>query len=98
MTIQTTPVTTAAVTPTWETRANQKRWWTIALDKLEMEVASSLRQEHNVPIPAELVIIPNVDIQAIINDESPAQGVEGAGPTVTLGGEEITFVALSSTE
>ena len=63
-----------------------------------MEAASSLRQEHNVPIPAELVIIPNPEIQAIINDESPVQGFEGAGPTTALGGEETTSAALSSTE
>ena len=63
-----------------------------------MEAASSLRQEHNVPIPAELVIIPNPEIQAIINDESLVWGVEGAGPTKALGGEETTSAALSSTK
>nr|POE95671.1 hypothetical protein CFP56_32739 [Quercus suber] len=33
-----------------------------ALDKLEVEAASSMRQECNVPILAELVIIPNPEI------------------------------------
>ena len=63
-----------------------------------MEAASSLRQEHNVPIPAELVIIPNPEIQAIINDESLVRWVEGAGPSTALGGEETTYAALSLTE
>ena len=36
--------------------------WIAALDKLEVEAASSLRQERNVPIPTELVIIPNPEI------------------------------------
>ncbi|KAL0001574.1 hypothetical protein SO802_015355 [Lithocarpus litseifolius] len=69
-----------------------------ALDKLEVEAASSLRQERNVPIPAELVIIPNLEIQAIINDKSHVQGVEEVGPTTTLEGKETTSAALSSTE
>ena len=71
--------------------------WTVALDKLQIEVSSSPRVESNIPIPEELVIIPNPEIQAIINDESPAREVEGAGPAASLGGGTISAV-LSSTK
>ena len=71
--------------------------WTITLDKLQIEVSSSPRVESNIPIPEELVIIPNPEIQAIINDESLAREVEGAGPAASLGGGTISAV-LSSTK
>nr|POF09862.1 hypothetical protein CFP56_74742 [Quercus suber] len=69
-----------------------------ALDKLEVEAGSSLRQEPNVPIPTKLVIIPKLEIQVIINDKSPVRKVEGARPTMVLRGETTTSAALSSTE
>nr|POE84955.1 hypothetical protein CFP56_75806 [Quercus suber] len=72
--------------------------WIVVLDKLEVEAASSLRQERNVPILTKLVIIPNPEIQAIINDKSPIKKVERAGPTTTCGGEATTYAALSSTK
>ena len=67
------------------------------MDNLEVEATSSLRQERNIPIPEELVIIPNLEIQAIINDESFAREVEGARPTTSPRGGTIS-AALSSTE
>nr|POE66783.1 hypothetical protein CFP56_68838 [Quercus suber] len=72
--------------------------WIVVLDKLEVEAASSLRQERNVPILTKLVIIPNPEIQAIINDKSPIKKVERAGPTTTCGGEATTYAALSLTK
>ena len=66
---------------------------TTALEKLEVEAASPLRLEHNVPIPGKLVIIPNLEIQAIINDESPVREVERIGPIATLGGDITSLVA-----
>ena len=66
---------------------------TTTLDKLEVEVASPLRLEHNVPILGKLVIIPNLEIQAIINDESPVREVERIGPIATLGGDITSSVA-----
>ena len=57
----------------------------------------SLSVESNILIPEELVIITNPKIQAIINDESPALKVEGAGPAASLEGGTIS-AALSSTE
>ena len=53
------------------------------MDKLEVEGASPLWQKCNVPIPGELVIIPNPEIQAIIIDESPTREVERTGPIAT---------------
>ncbi|KAL0017462.1 hypothetical protein SO802_004531 [Lithocarpus litseifolius] len=66
----------------------------IATVKLEVEASSSLRVESNIPIPKELVIIPNPEIQAIVNDESLAYEVEGAGLAASLKGGTI-FAALS---
>ncbi|KAK9989043.1 hypothetical protein SO802_029282 [Lithocarpus litseifolius] len=71
--------------------------WTATLDKLQVKASSSLTVESNILIPEELVIIPNPKIQAIINDESPARDVKGAGPTASLGGGTIS-IALSSTK
>ena len=62
--------------------------WTVALDELQVESSSSLKVENNIPIPEELVIIPNPKIQGIINDESPIREVDRA----------TTSAALSSTE
>ena len=67
------------------------------MDKLEVEVASPFRQECNVPIPRELVIMPNPEIQAIINDKSPVHKVERTGPITTSGGEITSSKAVSST-
>ena len=53
--------------------------WIATLDDLQVEASSSLGVESNIPIPEELVIIPNPEIQAIINDESPTHEVEGGG-------------------
>lgn len=72
--------------------------WIAALEKLEVEAVSPLRQECNIPIPRELVIIPNPETQAIINDESLVREVEVVGPAMALGREAITSIALSSTE
>ena len=60
--------------------------WFAALDKMQVESSSSLRQESNITIPEELIIIPNPEIQAIINDESPVRVVKGAGPITGSGG------------
>ena len=50
------------------------------------------------PIPVELIILPNPEIQAIMNDESPVREVEGARPTAALGGEMTSSAPVSSTE
>ena len=71
--------------------------WTATLDKLEVEGASPLWQKCNVPIPGELVIIPNPEIQAIIIDESPTREVERTGPIATSRGEITCSAAVSST-
>ena len=71
--------------------------WFIALDKMQVEPSSSLRQESSISIPKELIIIPNPEIQAIINDESPICKVEGAGPTVGSVGDVTNLVAVSTT-
>lgn len=71
---------------------------TATLDKLEVEGASPLRKKCNVPIPKELVIIPNLEIQAIIIDESPIREVERTGPITTSRGEITSFAAVSSTD
>ena len=63
-----------------------------------MEAASPLRLKHNVPIPEELFIIPNLKIQVIINDESPVCEVERTGPIATSGGEITSSIAVSSTD
>nr|POE69888.1 hypothetical protein CFP56_38096 [Quercus suber] len=72
--------------------------WTAILDKLEVEAASPLRLECNVPIPEELVIIPNPEIQAIINDKSPIHEVERTGPIAISGGEITSSVVVSATD
>lgn len=72
--------------------------WTAALDKLQVEASSSLKVENNIPILEELFIIPNPEIQAIINDESPVCVVDGFGPAASLEGGATTFVTLSLTE
>ena len=64
---------------------------------MQVKASSSLKVESNIPILEELVIIPNPEIQAIINDESPVCEVEGAGPVASLEGGTIS-AALSSTE
>ena len=89
----------AAVKPTVQQNLQVyfTKGWTVALDKLEVKATSSLRQEHNIPIPKELVFILNPKIQAIINDESPTREVEGAGLAASLGGGTIS-AALSSTK
>ena len=67
------------------------------MDKLEVEVASPFRPECNVPIPRELVIMPNPEIQAIINDKSPVHEVERIGPIATSRGEITSSKVVSST-
>lgn len=56
----------------------------MALDELQVESSSSLRVENNIPIPEELVIIPNPKIQGIINDESPIREVDRATTSTAL--------------
>nr|POF02064.1 hypothetical protein CFP56_18187 [Quercus suber] len=70
----------------------------VALDKMQVEPSSSFRQESSIPIPEELIIIPNLEIQGIINDESPVREVEGPGPTVGSGGDVTTPAAAPTTE
>lgn len=72
--------------------------WFAALDKMQVEPSFSLRQESNIPIPQELVIIPNPKIQAIINNESPVHQVRGAGPIAGSGGEVTSLAAVSITK
>ena len=72
--------------------------WISALDKMQVEASSSLRLESNIPTPAELVIIPNPEIQAIINDKSPIREVDGPETATVLGGEATISTTLSSTE
>ena len=74
------------------------RGWFATLDKLQVEVSSSLSQESNIPILEELIIIPNPEIQAIINDESSIHKVERDGPIAGSGGELTSSVAMSTTE
>ena len=50
------------------------------------------------PILVELVILPNLETEAIINDESPVREVEGAGPIAALGGEMTSSIPVSSTK
>lgn len=69
-----------------------------AFDKMQVKASSSLRLESNIPTPAELVIVSNHEIQAIINDESPIWEVDGAGSAMALGGDATTSAALSSIE
>ena len=72
--------------------------WVTALDKLQVEASSPLRLESNIPIPQELVIIPNPEIQAIINDESLVRKVGGTGPVAVSKGEVTNSIAVSTTE
>jgi len=72
--------------------------WVTALDKLQVEASFSLSLESSMPIPVELIILPNPKIQAIMNDESPIREVEGARPTAALGGEMTSSAPVSSTE
>ncbi|KAL0010636.1 hypothetical protein SO802_005744 [Lithocarpus litseifolius] len=55
-------------------------------------------KESNIPIPEELVIIPNLEIQAIINDESPIREVGGASLVAGSGGEMTSLAAMSTTK
>lgn len=50
------------------------------------------------PIPEELIIIPNPEIQAIINDESPFREVEEVGSIAAFGGEVTSSATVSSIE
>ena len=68
------------------------------MDKLEVEVASPLRLKRNAPILEELVIIPNPEIQAIINDESPVREVERTSPITILRGKITSSTVMSSTD
>ena len=72
--------------------------WTVALDKMQGEASSTLRLESNIPIPEELVIIPNPEIQTIINDESPVCEARGVGPFAASGGKVASSVPVSITE
>jgi len=74
-----------------------KRWFT-ALDKMQVEPSSSLRQESSIPILEELIIIPNPEIQAIINDVSPVREAEGTDPTAGSVGDVINLATVSTTE
>ena len=65
---------------------------------MQVEVSSSLRLESNIPTPAKLVIIPNPEIQAIINDESPIREVDEPKTATVLGGEATISTTLSSIE
>ena len=72
--------------------------WSVALNKMQVETSFSLRQESNIPIPQELVIISNLEIQAIINDKSPIHEVKGVGPITGSGGKVTSLAAVSTTE
>ena len=72
--------------------------WVTALDKLQVEVSSSLRLESSMPIHVELIILFNPEIHAIINNESPVREVVMARPTAALGGRMTSFAPVSSTE
>lgn len=65
---------------------------------MQVESSSSLRQESNIPIPQELVIIPNPEIQTIINDESPICEVGGTSLVAGLRGEVTSSAAVSTIE
>ena len=65
---------------------------------MQVEPSFTLRQESNIPIPQELVIIPNPKIQAIINNESPVHKVRGVGPIARSGGEVTSLAAVSITK
>nr|POF00838.1 hypothetical protein CFP56_73709 [Quercus suber] len=75
-----------------------KNGWTVALDVMQVEASFALRQADNIPIPEELIIIPNPKIQAIINDKSLVREVEGASPITMSGGEVTSFAVVSTTE
>ena len=70
--------------------------WFATLDKMQVASSSSFRQEGSIPIPQELVIIPNPEIQAIVNDESHVRVVKGVGPIAGSGGEVTKSVSVSS--
>lgn len=72
--------------------------WVATLDKLQVKASSSLRLKSNIPIPKELIIVPNPEIQDIINNESRVWEVERASPTAVLRGEATNSAAVSSTE
>jgi len=72
--------------------------WVAALDKMQVEALSSLRQESNIAIPQELFIIPNPEIHAIINDESLACEIGGAGLVARSGGEVTNSATMSIIE
>ena len=74
-----------------------KGWFT-ALDKMQVDSSSSFRQESSIPIPEELIIIPNPEIQAIINDESPVHVLEGACPITRSGGVVTNSAAAPTTK
>ena len=68
------------------------------LDKMQVESSSSFRQESSIPIPEELIIIPNPKIQAIINDEFPVHVLEVACPITGSGGVVTNSAAAPTTE
>ena len=70
----------------------------MTLDKIQVEASSTLRQKGNIPIPQELIIVRNLEIQAIINDESPVHEVGGVGPVAMSKGEVTCSTAISTTE
>ncbi|KAK9984723.1 hypothetical protein SO802_034248 [Lithocarpus litseifolius] len=72
--------------------------WIAALDKMQVEASFTLRLESNIPIPQELVIVPNPEFQAIINDKSLVREVGRASPVVVSGGEVTRSVAITTTE
>lgn len=72
--------------------------WIAALDKMQVEASFALRQADNIPIPSKLIIASNLEIQAIINDESPVLEVEGASPTVVSGGDMTSSAVVSTTK
>lgn len=47
---------------------------------MQVEASFSLRLDDSIPIPTKLIIVPNLEIQNIINDESSVR--EARGPPV----------------
>lgn len=71
--------------------------WIAALDKMQVEATSTLRQADSIPIPLELIIVPNPEIQAIINDESSVREVRGLAVVMLVVGDlASSAVELSS--
>nr|POF00837.1 hypothetical protein CFP56_73708 [Quercus suber]POF22878.1 hypothetical protein CFP56_38165 [Quercus suber] len=65
---------------------------------MQVEASFALRQADNIPIPEELISIPNPKIQAIINDKSLVREVEGTSPITMSGGEVTSSAVVSTTE